>query len=65
MPCSLRLGISKAWQCAGEWGGQDMDSAGKTDATWHTAFVAYMQQLGATDQFYWSASQPLPTTEPL
>lgn len=42
-----------AWLCVGEWGGQDIDSAGKTDATWHTAFVAYMQQLGATDQFYW------------
>lgn len=38
---------------AGEWGGQDIDSAGKPDATWHTAFINYIQSIGATDQFYW------------
>lgn len=39
--------------CAGEWGGQNVNSEGKADATWHAAFLPYLRQLGATDNFYW------------
>lgn len=38
---------------AGEWGGKFTDVDGIPDATWHRAFATYLQQLGATDTFYW------------
>ena len=38
----------------GEWGGSGLDVPGKPDATWNSAFVPYIQQLGATDTFFWA-----------
>lgn len=51
---SLLVYVTKWSLCStGEWGGQDLDTPGKPDATWHAAFADYIIKLGATDQFYW------------